>query len=95
MKIVGIVGGVASGKSTVAEIFREHGATVISADEILVLERGEVVERGNHTELLALDNVYAHMWQRQQEAQKAEETLQQTLEDNLLAASSRAPAAAG
>ncbi|MEC8338614.1 MAG: dephospho-CoA kinase [Planctomycetota bacterium] len=34
MKIVGIVGGVASGKSTVAEIFREHGASVISADEI-------------------------------------------------------------
>ena len=34
MKIVGIVGGVASGKSTVAEIFGEHGASVISADEI-------------------------------------------------------------
>ena len=59
-------------------------STVINADEILVLEKGEVVERGNHSELLASGNVYAHMWQRQQEAQKAEETLQQTLEDGLV-----------
>ena len=34
MKIVGIVGGVASGKSSAAKIFKEHGATVLSADEI-------------------------------------------------------------
>ena len=47
MKIVGIVGGVASGKSTVAEIFREHGATVISADEIghQVLRDPEIIQR--------------------------------------------------
>lgn len=32
MKIVGITGGIASGKSTVAEMFRELGATVYSAD---------------------------------------------------------------
>ena len=34
MKIVGIVGGVASGKSTVAGMFLRHGAGVIDADEI-------------------------------------------------------------
>ena len=70
-------------------------STVINADEILVLEKGRVVERGNHTELLALDRVYAHMWRRQQEAQKAEATLQQTIEEGLLAAGPRSPAAAG
>ncbi len=34
MKIVGIVGGVASGKSTAAGMLKEHGASVIDADEI-------------------------------------------------------------
>lgn len=32
MKILGLLGGVASGKSTVADIFRQHGAVVLDAD---------------------------------------------------------------
>ncbi len=50
-------------------------STVIDADEILVLEAGEIVERGRHQELLAKNNVYAGMWQRQQEAAAAREAL--------------------
>jgi len=69
-------------------------STVINADEILVLEKGQVVERGSHAELLAQDNVYARMWQRQQEAQKAEETLKQTRADGLLGTGPSEPAAA-
>ena len=84
---------VSSNRTTV--MIAHRLSTVINADEILVLEKGEVVERGNHNELLALDNVYAHMWERQQEAQKAEETLQQTLEDGLLATGLPAQAVAG
>jgi len=34
MKIVGIIGGIGSGKSTVSALFRQWGASVISADEI-------------------------------------------------------------
>jgi dephospho-CoA kinase len=34
MKIVGIVGGIASGKSSAAKIFKEHGAALLSGDEI-------------------------------------------------------------
>ena len=40
-------------------------STVKSADEILVLEAGEVIERGNHADLLAKDGKYADMWNRQ------------------------------
>ena len=38
------------------------------ADEILVLDDGRIVERGDHAQLLAQDGIYAAMWQRQQEA---------------------------
>jgi ATP-binding cassette, subfamily B, heavy metal transporter len=48
-------------------------STVIHADEILVLDQGRVVERGDHAGLLAKNGVYAAMWQRQQEAERAAE----------------------
>jgi len=43
-------------------------STVVGADEILVLDQGRIVERGDHASLLALGGIYAQMWQRQQEA---------------------------
>src|SRR5262249_23196310 len=43
-------------------------STVVEADEILVLDEGEIVERGNHAALLARGGTYAAMWDRQQRA---------------------------
>ncbi|GHE86714.1 metal ABC transporter permease [Aliiroseovarius zhejiangensis] len=40
-------------------------STIVDADEIIVLEAGEVVERGSHDTLLAQDGRYAAMWARQ------------------------------
>src|ERR1700733_1448612 len=43
-------------------------STVIHADEILVIDDGRIIERGNHAQLIAHQGMYAAMWQRQQEA---------------------------
>jgi ABC-type transport system involved in Fe-S cluster assembly fused permease/ATPase subunit len=56
-------------------------STVINADEILVLRDGKVAERGNHSELLAQNGLYAQMWSRQREATEAEEALARTKAD--------------
>ena len=53
-------------------------STVIESDEILVLYRGSIIERGTHHQLLALDGQYANMWARQQEAARAREALVRT-----------------
>ena len=50
-------------------------STIVGADEILVLDQGVIVERGTHTQLLALGGLYASMWNRQREAQMAREIL--------------------
>ncbi len=41
-------------------------STIADAQQILVLDHGRIVERGNHARLMAADGVYAQMWARQQ-----------------------------
>jgi ATP-binding cassette subfamily B protein len=40
-------------------------STILAADVILVVDKGEIVERGTHQELLALDGLYAQLYQKQ------------------------------
>jgi ATP-binding cassette subfamily B protein len=48
-------------------------STVVGADEIIVLDRGVVAERGTHHVLLANGGLYANMWRHQHQASEAQE----------------------
>jgi ABC-type transport system involved in Fe-S cluster assembly fused permease/ATPase subunit len=70
---------VAKGRTTL--VIAHRLSTVINADQIIVLEAGEVVERGTHAELLAKGGLYAGMWNRQREADAAREKLREVAEE--------------
>ena len=44
-------------------------STVVDAHEILVMEAGHIIERGNHAQLLQLNGRYAEMWSLQQNSE--------------------------
>ena len=44
-------------------------STAADADEILVLEQGQITERGTHDQLLSLQGKYAEMWDKQKDTQ--------------------------
>jgi ABC-type transport system involved in Fe-S cluster assembly fused permease/ATPase subunit len=54
-------------------------STIIGADRILVLDQGRLVEQGTHGELLARGGLYASLWNRQRQADKAREELAEAL----------------
>ena len=45
-------------------------STVVDADQILVMDRGRIVERGSHRELLAQNRIYAQMWNLQKQEEQ-------------------------
>ncbi len=47
-------------------------STVMDADSILVMDDGQVVERGSHRELLAAGGAYARLWEQQRHDSDAE-----------------------
>jgi ATP-binding cassette subfamily B protein len=64
---------VSRGRTTL--VIAHRLSTVIGADEIIVLDKGVIVERGDHEALLAHGGVYAAMWNRQRQADEAREAL--------------------
>lgn len=55
-------------------IFISHRlSTTVMADEIFMLEKGEIIEHGSHDELMALDGKYAYMFRLQAEKYSSKE----------------------
>jgi ATP-binding cassette subfamily B protein len=57
-------------------------STVVHADNIIVLDHGEIVEQGTHVDLLARRGLYASLWTRQREADEARERLAHVLDQD-------------
>ena len=55
---------ISSGRSTL--VIAHRLSTVVSADRILVLDRGQITEQGTHQQLLAQGGLYAGLWQEQE-----------------------------
>ena len=55
-------------KNRTTLIIAHRLSTIIHADQILVMDHGQIVEHGTHEELLSVNGKYAEMWQMQERA---------------------------
>ena len=62
-KILGRLTGIMAGRTTL--MISHRVSTIRNADEIVVLHDGQIVERGTHEELLALNGYYTELYNRQ------------------------------
>ncbi len=60
---------ISSGRSTL--IIAHRLSTVVSADRILVLDDGQIIEHGTHQQLLAQGGLYANLWQEQEKERES------------------------
>ncbi len=61
---------ISRGRTTL--IIAHRLSTIVNADEIAVMDRGRVVERGRHEALLERDGLYAQLWNLQRQQQQLE-----------------------
>ena len=57
-------------KNKTAIIIAHRLSTIVNCDEILVLHKGDIVEKGSHTELIELNGYYANLYKIQFENRK-------------------------
>jgi ATP-binding cassette, subfamily B, heavy metal transporter len=70
---------VSEGRTTL--VIAHRLSTVINADEIIVLDKGVIAERGTHAGLLKQKGVYAALWNRQRQVDEARATLKRATDE--------------
>lgn len=55
-------------KNRTTLIIAHRLSTITHADQIIILDKGEIVERGTHSELLAQNGLYKKLWAEQEKA---------------------------
>ncbi|MBU2870917.1 ABC transporter ATP-binding protein/permease [Colwellia sp. E2M01] len=53
-------------KNRTSLVIAHRLSTIVDSDNIIVMNQGEIIEQGNHQQLLALNGQYSKMWQLQQ-----------------------------
>ena len=61
---------IAKGRTTL--VIAHRLTTIVNADEIVVMDRGRIVERGRHEALLERDGLYAQLWNLQAQQDRFE-----------------------
>ncbi len=83
-EIQGALDQIAKNRTTL--VIAHRLSTVINADTILVMDKGQIVERGTHSALLNAGGLYAGLWERQRQAEEARRKLAEAVEDGVLTA---------
>jgi ATP-binding cassette subfamily B protein len=60
-----VMAGSASAGPRTSIVIAHRLSTILAADQILVMDRGRIVERGTHNELLAVNGLYAQLYETQ------------------------------
>jgi ABC-type transport system involved in Fe-S cluster assembly fused permease/ATPase subunit len=59
-------------KNKTSLVIAHRLSTIVDAEQILVMDKGRIIERGTHKELIQLAGSYAQMWERQQHLPQTE-----------------------